>query len=124
MALHPIVSVLVRRPDLVLEHLAGYASLIQEEVATTGSALLRRAIAWAVAAVAFLVFLVLAGVAAMLAATQQGIHWILLLVPGTALALAIVAFVQARQRLARPVLAELRAQLQADLDILRTLGSA
>ncbi len=124
MALHPIVSVLVRRPDLVLEHLAGYANLMREETATAGAALVRRAIAWAITAVAFIVFLILAGVAAMLAALQQEFHWMLLLVPGTALALAIVAFLQARQRLAPPVLAELRAQFQADLDILRTLGSA
>ncbi len=124
MALHPIIPVLVRRPDLVLEHLAGYAALIHEEATTAGSLLVRRAIAWIVAVTSFLVFLILAGVAAMLAALQQHFHWMLLLVPGTALALAAVAFVQARQRPAHAPLTELRAQLEADIEILRALGSA
>jgi hypothetical protein len=122
--LHPIFSVLARRPDLVLDHLAGYGALTREEVLTTGTALVRRAIAGAIAVCAFLVFLVLAGVAAMLAALQAQFHWMLLLVPGTALALSLVAFLQARQRLPQGALTQLRAQLQADIDTLRTLGAA
>lgn len=123
MALHPIFSVLVRRPDLVLEHLAGYAALAREEAATTGMAFVRRVIAGAIAVAAFIAFLILAGVAAMLAALLHEFHWMLLLVPGTALALAVVAFLQTRQGPTSRVLAELRAQMQADLDTLRTLGS-
>ena len=43
MALHPIFSVLVRRPDLLLVHLAGYADLIRQESQVTGAWLVRRA---------------------------------------------------------------------------------
>ena len=124
MALHPLLSVLVHRPELVLDHLAGYAALAGEEVAGTGFALARRAIAWAVAVLAFIVFLVLAGVAAMLGAIHAHFHWMLLLVPGTALALAAVAFLQTRRKLPSAGLKELRAQFQADLEALRTLGAA
>ncbi len=124
MVLHPILSVLVRRPDLVLAHLAGYADLVRQEALATGTSLVQKAIAWILAAVAFVIFLVLAGVAAMIAALQHSFHWMLLLVPGTALALAIVALLQARRQPSQTSLHELRAQLQADLDTLRALGSA
>lgn len=124
MALHPIFSVLVRRPDLVLAHLAGYADLMRQETQVTGAWMVRRAIAWSIAVLAFVVFLMLAGVAAMMAALQHDFHWMLLLVPGLALALAIVAWLYARRKLPQAALSELRAQLQADVDTLRTLGSA
>ena len=124
MALHPLLSVLVRRPDLVLAHLAGYATLIREEASATGTAIVRRALAWAIALFSFTVFLVLAGVAAMLAALHAQVHWVLLLVPGIALALSGLALVQARQRLPDAALSELRSQLDADIETLRTLGSA
>ena len=123
MVLHPLLSVLVRRPDLVLAHLAGYATLIREEASATGSAIVRRALAWAVAILSFTVFLVLAGVAAMLAALHA-VHWVLLLVPGIALVLSVLAWAQARQKLPADALSELRSQLDADIEILRTLGSA
>lgn len=124
MVLHPLLSVLVRRPDLVLAHLAGYATLIREEASATGSAIVRRALAWAVAILSFTVFLVLAGVAAMLAALHAQVHWVLLLVPGIALVLSVLAWAQARQKLPAEALSELRSQLDADIEILRTLGSA
>jgi len=124
MALHPIFSVLVHRPDLVLAHLAGYADLIRQETQVTGAWLVQRALAWGLAVLAFVVFLVLAGVAAMMAALQRDFHWMLLLVPGLALALAIAAFLRARRALPPAILTELRTQLQADINTLRTLGSA
>ena len=124
MALHPLFSVLVHRPELVLDHLAGYAALASQEATLAGYALARRVIAWLVAVLAFIVFLVLAGVAAMLGAIQGQFHWMLLLVPGTALALAGVAFLQTRRRLPGAGLVELRAQFHADIEALRTLGAA
>ncbi len=124
MALHPIFSVLVRRPDLLLVHLAGYADLIRQESQVTGAWLVRRAIAWTLAVLAFVAFLMLAGVATMMAALQHDFHWMLLLVPGLALTLAIGAFLYARRKLPQAALRELRVQFQADVDTLRTLGSA
>lgn len=121
--LHPIFSVLVRRPDLLVNHLAGYAALVREEAASTGGEVASRALAWAVAVMAFIAFLVLAGVAAMLGMLLARFHWMLLLAPGTALALAIVAFLQARRRLSQAAFAELRAQLDADARSLRALGA-
>jgi hypothetical protein len=119
---HPIFSVLVSRPELVMEHVAGYAALVQQEASSVGSEVAKRAIAWAVCAFCGLVFLILAGVAAMLGAVSGGFHWALLLVPAIPLALALAAWNVARQRLPARAFAELRAQLDADAQVLRSLG--
>jgi len=124
MTLHPIFSVLARRPDLVLDHLDAYAALASAQTRSAGAALARRAVAAAVAVGAFLVFLVLAGVATMLGALQAQFHWMLVLVPGVMLAVAVVAFLQARRRLPPGAFTALRAQIEADIETLRTLGAA
>lgn len=124
MVLHPIFLVLVRRPELVIDHLAGYADLAREEAAHAGAALARRALAWAVAVAAFLAFLVLAGTAAMLGAVLGEFHWMLLAVPAAALALSGAALLQTRRGPPHPALTELRAQWRADVEALRTLGAA
>ncbi len=119
---HPIFSVLVSRPELVMDHVAGYAALVQEEASTVGSEVAKRVIAWAVAAFCMLVFLVLAGVAVMLGALHGDFHWTLVAVPGVVLVLGILALNKARQRMPAKAFAELKAQLDADAQVLRTLG--
>ena len=121
--IHPIFKVLVSRPELVVDHLGGYAALVQQEASTIGAELLRRAIAWGVAAVAFIVFLMLAGVAVMLGVTQGEFHWVLVLAPGAALALALVAMIIARMSLPSQPFVELRGQLEADAQALRMAGA-
>jgi hypothetical protein len=118
---HPIFSVLVSRPELVMDHMAGYAALVQEEASSVGSEVAKRAIAWAVCAFCGLVFLLLAGVAAMMGAVHE-FHWALVLVPAIPLVLALLAWNVARQRLPAKAFAELRAQMDADAQALRTLG--
>jgi cytochrome c biogenesis protein CcdA len=120
---HPIFSVLITKPELVVDHVAGYAALVQEEASTVGVAVAKRAVAWAVAGVAALVFLVLAGVAIMLGAVN-GFHWALVLTPGVVLVIAIGAVVVARQKLpTKAAFTELRAQLDADAQALRMMGA-
>jgi hypothetical protein len=120
--LHPIFSVLVSRPELVLQHVAGYAALMREEASSVGLEVAKRAIAWGVALFAALVFLILAGVAAMLGAIHE-FHWMLVIAPGIALAVAIAAFLVARQRLPEKAFTELKAQLDADTAALRAIGA-
>jgi peptidoglycan/LPS O-acetylase OafA/YrhL len=119
---HPIFTVLVSKPELVMDHVVGYASLMREEASTVGHAVARRAVAWGVAAVALLVFLVLAGVAAMLAGLHGDFHWMLVAAPGAALAIAIAAWSVARQPLPEKAFNDLKAQLEADAQALRTIG--
>lgn len=123
MLLHPIFSVLIHKPELVIDHVAGYAALVQEEASSVGGEVAKRAIAWAVVAVGVLVFLVLAGVAAMLGVMHGQFHWVLVVAPGVPLVLAAVAWTFARQRLPTKAFTELKAQLDADAQTLRTLGA-
>jgi hypothetical protein len=120
---HPIFSVLISRPELVVDHVAGYAALAREEASSVGTEVARRAIAWAVAVLGFGMFLVLTGVAAMLAAMHERFHMALVLVPGIALAVSVGAWTVARKRLPDKAFSELKAQLEADAQVLRTIGA-
>lgn len=118
--LHPIFSVLVSKPELVIQHVAGYAALVREEASSVGLEIAKRAIAWGVTLFAGLLFLVLAGVAAMIGAVHE-FHWMLVIVPAIALALAVAGFLVARQPLPEKAFAELKAQLDADAQALRAV---
>jgi hypothetical protein len=120
---HPIFSVLISRPELVVDHVAGYAALARDEASSVGTEVAKRAIAWAVTVLGFVMFVMLAGVAIMLGAVQERFHIVLLLVPGAALAIAVAAFMVARKRLPEKAFAELKAQLEADAQALRAVRS-
>jgi hypothetical protein len=119
---HPIFSVLITRPELVMDHVAGYAALVQEEASTVSQEVAKRVVAWAVATLGLLVFLILTGVAVMLVALYE-FHWALVLTPGAALLVSVVAWGIARQRMPAVAFAELKAQLDADAQALRALGA-
>jgi hypothetical protein len=120
---HPIFSVLITKPELVLEHVAGYASLMRDEASSVGKEVATRAVAWGVTLFGFLVFLILAGVAAMLGALHEQFHWSLVVVPGIALAIAAAAFLVARKPLPEKAFSELKAQLDADAQALRAISA-
>lgn len=119
---HPIFSVLISRPELVVDHVAGYAALAREEASTVGTEVAKRAVAWAITLFALLTFLILAGVGIMLGAVHDEFHWVLVLVPGVVLALAAAAWNVARKPLPEKAFTELKAQLEADAQALRTVG--
>ena len=121
--LHPIFSVLVAKPELVMEHVAGYASLMREEASSVGKEVAKRAVAWGITLFSALVFLILAGVAVMLAAIQDEFHWAFVLVPAIPLALSLVGFSAARKPLPEKAFTELKAQLDADAQALRAIGA-
>src|SRR3954467_2933125 len=103
---HPLFSVLVSRPELVMDHVAGYAALVQEEASSVGAEVTKRGIAWVVCGVGAFLFLVLGGVAAMLGAVSEGFHWALVLVPAIPLVVAGVAFNAARKPMPAKAFAE------------------
>ncbi len=120
--LHPIFSVLIRRPDLLAEHLAGYVGLVQEEVTGAGKEVVYKGIAWVVVGVAALLFLVLAGVAAMLAAVYGEFHWALGVVPAIPLVAALVGWGYAKKPLTANRFAVIKSQINADVDALKHAG--
>lgn len=120
--LHPVFSVLVKRPDLVAEHLAGYAQLLRDEAQDAGSRAAGRAVAWAIVLIAGAVCLTLTGVAIMMGVMLDRFSWVLVLVPGAMLAVALVAAASARKPSDDENFAALRAQLEADVQALRAAG--
>jgi uncharacterized membrane protein YqjE len=120
---HPIFSVLISKPELVMEHVAGYAALVRDEASSAGVQVAKRAIAWGVTLISLLLFLILAGVAVMLGAVTDQFHWALVVVPGIALAAAVAGFMVARKPLPDKAFGELKAQLDADAQVLRSIGA-
>jgi peptidoglycan/LPS O-acetylase OafA/YrhL len=120
---HPIFSVLITKPELVMEHVAGYAALMRDEASSVGKEVAKRAVAWAVTLFSLLVFLILAGVAAMLGALHDAFHWSLVVVPGISLAIAVAGFMAARKPLPEKAFTELKQQLDADAQALRAISA-
>ena len=120
--LHPIFPLLVRRPDLIADHLGGYLALLREESADAGTSLLRRGLALALAVFLLAAFIGLAGIAIMLGAVLDRFSWALVLVPGAVLLLVAAALWIARQPSVGPMFAQLQAQLDADRQLLRAAG--
>ncbi|MBX3655287.1 MAG: hypothetical protein KIS62_05905 [Ramlibacter sp.] len=120
--IHPVFSVLVNRPDLVVEHAAAYAALVRQEASTAGTEVACRGLAWGVAALSFTAFAVLSGMALMLGTLLSQFHWVLIAVPAATLALALAAWQRARRPLSGRHFHELRTQLDADAATLRQAG--
>jgi uncharacterized membrane protein YqjE len=118
--LHPFVSTLIRRPHLVIDHLAAYADLIREEASEAGTDLLQRVVAWVLVLVCAIVFLILAGVALMMGALMNQFHWALVAVPAFVLLLMVAAVVKARKPVLQTHFSEVRAQVDRDAQALRS----
>lgn len=119
---HPLLTVLIRKPDLVVEHLAGYGALVHEELSSLGTELALRAVAWGVTAVMGSVFITLAGVAVMLGAVNGSVHWALFAVPLVTLGIAVASFFYAKKPLSSTRFDEIKAQVDADIQALRIAG--
>ena len=117
--LHPLFATLIRRPDLVVDHMSAYAALFGQEAKTAGLQFVERLLAWVLAVICGSVFLILSGVALMLGLVQHQFHWILLVVPLAALALTTAAVVMAKKPLPADHFPLLKEQLDADVVALR-----
>jgi hypothetical protein len=120
--LHPLFSTIVQRPDLVMDHLSAYGSLLHREASSAGSELLTRVLATLVAVLAGVVFLGLSGTALMLGLLHNQFHWVLVVVPGAALVLLVIAILVALKPLKSERFPELKAQIDSDAQALRTLA--
>ena len=120
--LHPLFSTLIRRPDLLVEHVSAYSALFHEEATHAGLMLIQRCVAWIIAALFGLVFLLFAGVALMLGALHNQFNWVLVIVPGCALLLAIAAIVKAKAPHAQARFTELKAQINNDIQALKAVS--
>ena len=121
--LHPIYSTVLGHPELIADHVSNYTALIKEEAADASRGLVKRAVAGILAGVSALLALGLAGVAVMLGGMHQSFHWVLVIVPGVALLIALVSGYIAARPLAFHGFQDLRAQLSADIHALHAAGA-
>jgi len=120
--LHPLFTLLIRKPELVVEHLAGYGALVHEEVSDVGVQLATRMAAWGAMVVMASVFVTLTGVAVMLGFAMQTCHWALVVVPAVALLATGGCFLYARTPMPATRFDGLKAQIDADVQAMRIAG--
>lgn len=120
--LHPLFSTLIQRPDLVADHVSGYAALIRHEAGAAGMEVLVKAVAWVVTGISVLVFVLLAGTALMLGFINHEFNWILVVVPAVPLLMGIAAFIMAKKPFKSEHFPELRAQLDSDTRALQMVA--
>jgi type IV secretory pathway VirB2 component (pilin) len=118
--LHPLFSTIIHRPDLLAEHVSAYAELVQQEASSVGTDLLQRGVAWVIAGISALLFLIFTGIALMLGLVINQFHWILVAVPGVMLVLTLLAYFRAKTAIPQERFRELKAQLASDAQALRT----
>lgn len=121
-------KLLTERPDLLVDHALAYAALATTEIELAKRRWIRRIVAAAIALASVLSFIVLTGVALMLFAStqpQQGTPWMLWLVPGVMLLVAIISTVIAlsgggHSATGKASLgAQVREQIQLDMQVFR-----
>jgi uncharacterized membrane protein YqjE len=124
--IHPLFTTLATRPQLLLEHLGAYAELAAVEAGQTVGLLRQRVLLGAIAAIGALLGLILAGGALLVLAAvplqQMPMPWLLLLVPGLPLLLALLCWWRMRQHSFALSFELLRHQLEQDGALLREAG--
>lgn len=120
--LHPLFSTVLGHPELIAEHLANYGALVRQETQEASRGLVARAVAGVLAAVSAMLALGLIGVAVMLGALHGSFHWVLAAVPGFAVLIAVVAAWLAARPHPFHAFADLRSQIDADVQALRVAG--
>ncbi len=125
MLFHPIFKLIFKKPELLAAHASGYVTLARQEASEAAVELVTKVAAWVAMAVAAFLFVLLAAIAVMLGAVNGVFHWTLIAVPGVFLLISLLAFIWARKPLTNEQrFAELKAQVNADIEALRLAGSA
>jgi uncharacterized membrane protein YqjE len=127
----PLFNLVTHRPDLIIDHLAGYLKLAQDELNEAKQQVIRRAIAGAVALIFAVAFIVLAGMALMLASvvtTQPqpvlATSTMFIAVPAVALLAAIIAAIVAMRSGTDTPEVSLADHIQRDIQAFRQVMQA
>jgi low affinity Fe/Cu permease len=120
--LHPIFSTVLGHPELIVDHAANYAALVKQEAAEAGRDLVVRIVATVLAVASAILALGLIGVAAMLGMLHGSFHWVLVIVPGIAVLIALVSVYVASRPAEFRAFTDLQAQLDADVRALHLAG--
>jgi cytochrome bd-type quinol oxidase subunit 2 len=117
--MHPLCITIIRRPDLVVDHLSAYAALLTQEASQASQALVTRALVWFVAVFSLAICVVLSGTALMLGILQNQFHWVLVAVPGAMALCALVAFTMTKHTILADRFTNIKSQLLSDAAALR-----
>lgn len=121
--MHPLLQLLLTRPQLLADHAQAYGALFTEEMGDARAALQRWALWRAVTLCCLFSAAILAGMAlmlwAMLPVSPQQASWVLLVTPMLPLAVAVVCWPLARKNGSPPLFAQMRAQIHSDQAMLR-----
>lgn len=125
---HPLFKLLASRPDLVMDHLAGYSALLSAQASGAARGLRTRAVLTVVMALCLLLAVTLGGVALLLLGAvppeRMNLPWLLWLVPMAPLLVAGAAWAGLRSRGSEWSLGPLRSQIASDAALLREAGEA
>ena len=117
--LHPLFATIIHRPDLVVDHLSAYGTLLRLEASSASSELLMRGVGWVLALFAGVIFLGLAGIAIMLGFVNGHFHWVLVIVPGVPLVISAIAFAIANKPVRSEYFKEIKTQIKSDAQALQ-----
>lgn len=117
--MHPLFLTIIRRPDLAINHISAYASLLTQEANQASHSLVNRVLIWLLVVFSVAICVVLAGVALMLGVLQNQFHWILVAVPGAMAFCALLAFTSTKQAVLTDRFANIKSQLVSDAAALR-----
>jgi hypothetical protein len=121
--MHPLLTLLASRPNLLAEHAQGYVDLLKAELPRAAAAYKRTLLLNVLAVLGLQAALLLAGQGLMLWASMPAAPtpaaWLLIAAPLLPLAAAIVCVYAARGGVERNSLAVVQEQLSADLAMLR-----
>jgi hypothetical protein len=126
--MHPLIDILVRKPQLLVTHAKAYGELILQELSQANVQWHERLL-WQLAGMCSVgVACTLVGVAGMLWAVTppESIRapWLLVLVPSAFAALAVTCLFVAQQRHKLPIFTQTRQQFKADMALLANSESA
>ena len=125
--IHPVLKLIATEPHLVGDHVEAYAELVGEEISKVSSGWIRRIALWAIAGILALLGLVLVGVALIAWATTPDTDvrsiWLLVAVPVVPLVGAAVAAMSARAHTIGNAFDTVKAQINADMAMLREVSA-
>jgi apolipoprotein N-acyltransferase len=123
--MHPLISLLATRPQLLADHGQAYAALVSEESGLAYAAWVRQVLLQAAALCFLAVTTALAGVAIMLWVTLSvpvNAAWALVAIPTSSLLIALLCLLLARQPAKYQPFTNLCRQFKADMAMLRATG--
>ncbi len=123
-----LLKLLLLPPELLKSHAQAYADLAHELTARYLCTLKNRWVMYGLSALALLLALIFGGVGLMLWSAlplQNATHaWVLLALPASSLVVSVLCWWRARRLHLQPILREIQAQIQLDLQALQQAHTA